>query len=573
MRTFGRYLWKEWRDQRVVVMGFLLAIPALIALVAATLPDKVVSDKAFATVTAFGCLAIAALALACEIVPSESRRKTMRFLARMPSGFAPAFRAKACVVLLGLALFPLYGWAIAAMFGSAEYDPVLARWMPHAVVFALWCFAISSWLPRGALALPATALVLGALFFPIYLVWTSNPHLKPVRGAESWMLWILGAGSLVVACWSAVAGRRFDRGPCGSAWRGLAGAAVLFMPGWAYSAVEAYDFHRNVDPASAHWRIESGYLGEGKRYVFLNSTMARRLRPKSRVVGRALIVDLHDGSWRSVGGPNDWFLPVGAPSTMWFDVTRPHPLTAVALRDAVQKPRKGERWMHYYAGGSGAHLKSGWSGMRFDEVEALSPRAPRRVPAGGRYWGLVGIGGRLAYDTGRSGIWDPVRQRRYAIPGDLPRNHYFVLESTWLAKDGATYRRFDPDTKAFAGPPLRRPRWPLDVSRYVHAGTVVDAATGSETTISDWAEYSNSLATTPAGRPVVEFFDGTSFRYGRLDPKTLDVTWARGIHDVAHRDFQLVAVVDEHTLIGIYRHNQLVRVRFGSDEREVLFPR
>ena len=61
MRLFRNFLWKEWRDHRVVVLGILGAVPLLLLLARFALPEAIATDPVFVHVAAWGTLAIALL--------------------------------------------------------------------------------------------------------------------------------------------------------------------------------------------------------------------------------------------------------------------------------------------------------------------------------------------------------------------------------------------------------------------------------------------------------------------------------------------------------------------------------
>ena len=227
---------------------------------------------------------------------------------------------------------------------------------------------MSTWLPRGALALPTAALVLGLFLLPVALIWDANPGMKPARGAFTLFAWMLGAGATVVAWISFVRGRRFGRGAWSSAWRGLAVTVVLFTPAWGYSVSEARG-HRYFDAESERLTVTSAYLGSGGRYLFANGTM------RARGPSHAFIVDLEQGTWRRVGEPADWFAPVGSPGPAPRAVRRTRPLAVVARVEAASRDSR-RAWLHFHEGGSARVVKSGWSDMRFDEVEKQRAQDP-----------------------------------------------------------------------------------------------------------------------------------------------------------------------------------------------------
>ncbi|MHC4849202.1 MAG: hypothetical protein ACYTEG_12200, partial [Planctomycetota bacterium] len=75
-----RYLWKEWRDHRVVVVGIALAVPLLLLMARFFVPQHFLDDPIFAQSGAWGALAITMLAFASDLVPGESRRGRLVFL-------------------------------------------------------------------------------------------------------------------------------------------------------------------------------------------------------------------------------------------------------------------------------------------------------------------------------------------------------------------------------------------------------------------------------------------------------------------------------------------------------------
>ncbi len=451
MRVFARYLWKEWRDQRVVLLGALVAIPLLLALLVFVLPRSVTEDESFGMVTAFACLALAALAVGNEALPSESRRQTARLLARLPGGLDVAFAAKLCVVLATLIALPLYGWSIAAAFGASGVDPRLHEYMPGAFAVALWMFVVSSWLPRGALAIPATALTLGVMALPVYLVWTHNPMMTPREGALEAGIVLLTMGAVWAGWWSFARGRRFSRGAWGSSWRGLVATTVLFSPAWAYSAIESHDFHRAPDPQSERWFIQTAYIGTGQRFAFVTGADTRRFHPRARV-SKPVVVDLRDGTWRAVGSPHESFRPL----QRVYPASEYPVIALVDLKEPGNKTR--HLWTHYFSGATGSVVKSGWSDMLFSEVQSLVPRLPRVAPDG--YTFRVRYGWAVSLSKGsRRFLRDPFADKLYEIPQELRRGQYFVLKSGWLSGVRGSWRRFDPKTQERVGPEVPRPDW------------------------------------------------------------------------------------------------------------------
>jgi hypothetical protein len=221
------------------------------------------------------------------------------------------------------------------------------------------------WLPRGELAVPATALCLGAFVLPMHLMLEWNPGLKLPAAALDAGRWALVPGALLVA-WLSWRGRRFG-GAWGSAWRGLLVTLLLFTPAWGYVGRKAADW-RHLDPNDPKFRMSWAYVGEGGRYAFVNAQCGGP--------GHAILVDLESAGWRDVGDPRDYFdVPPCERGTMQSVVTH-----VVKASDASTRGRR-KIWEHHYDGATGERFKSGWSDMRLEEVEVRRKRNACNTPA------------------------------------------------------------------------------------------------------------------------------------------------------------------------------------------------
>jgi len=401
IRTGLAYLWKEWRDHRGLAVGCLVAFPVVLLVAGLALPPDVVGDPLFATVAAAAGLGVAAMAVASDLVPGEERRGTLAFLRRTPAGLGAALFGKGAFLLLALAALPLWAlcsaWLAQAVFAapSLALDRTVTEWGPAAFCLALWVFVVATWLPRGSLALPATALAFALLLLPVALVFLANPGMEANPRALAVFRWILTLGAALAAWLCFARGRRFGRGAWASAWRGLALLGVLFLPAWGYAAIEQHEF-RYFDARDERLVLASGYLGTGGRYVFANASLGYR-------ANHTVIFDLQTGRCRVEGRPFDEWLPVGELAGSPSQRQRTGALPVVAryeygTKEDVRSPggflRHRKAWMHYYDGRTAEVLKRGWSDMRFDEVERLHPRG-----AGAPAWRFEGGGLRL--DDGR----------------------------------------------------------------------------------------------------------------------------------------------------------------------------
>jgi hypothetical protein len=359
------HLWKEWRDHRAVILGIMALLPPVLFAAMLLVPEGVV---ALPTAGAAAGLAAVAFALGADLVPGEVRRGTIMFLRRLPSGFAAVFAAKAVVLVGALALSTVLGFGVGSLAQKVAGRPAVAldwTYAPEALAVALWIFAVAMWLPRGELAVPATALCLGAFVLPMHLMLEGNPGLKLQASAMDVGRWGLVPGALLVA-WLSFRGRRFG-GAWGSAWRGIAVTLLLFTPAWGYVGMKASDW-RHFDPADPRCRMSWAYVGVGGRYAFVNAQCGGP--------GHTILADLHTGEWRDVGDPRDYFyVPPYERGTMQSVVTH----VVVASDESTRGRRKA--WEHHYDGATGERFKSGWSDMRLEEVEVRRKKAVCNTPA------------------------------------------------------------------------------------------------------------------------------------------------------------------------------------------------
>jgi hypothetical protein len=447
VRTFALYYWKEWRDHRAVVIGFAIAMPMLLGLAGALLESRIYHGQGTQLFIVAASLLVATLAIGADLVPGEARRGRLEFLRRLPCDLHLAYLGKLAFLLSAYVLFPAYSSGVAWLVGQAVGpEPTPAVEIPGWVIsgglaLVLWAFVVSCWLPRGTLAVPAAALVLGLFALPVVLACL---RYRTLDIQADWLV-VLAAAAPVVGWWSFAGGRRLGRGIGASAWRGLLALALLFAPAYGRTAL---DLHRlfHLDPHGAHFVMESGWLGEGNRYAFVNVA--------AHGAKHAVVIDLSTGEWRRDGAVGDRFdhaarrhLP-GASR-----VKTPLPLV---MRVVESQHGPMGYWCTYLDGATAEPIKSGWTAMRLDGIE--------------------------------------------------------------------------PRLQAMAAAPPR-------------------------------AE--DVLAHTPNGAPLLRVGDRLARRDGS------EFTFADGVRGA----FSVVGVPDEETVILICNRNQVVRVRFGSDACEVLFPR
>ena len=548
MPAFLRYVWKEWRDQRGVALGCAIGVTLLLVLAAVFLPDSIRKDGVFPMVAALGCFGLGVIAIAAEILPSESRRGTLRFLARLPRGLQSVFWAKTLVAGTLLVALGVYGWVAASVLGTPDVDPRLLRAIPIAVCCGVWVFAVSSWLPRGALALPGALVTLGAFALPVYFAWSAFrlPLPRPVYFVTGFVL--LLAGGVAATWWSFAGGRRFGRGIWSSAWRGLLLTLCLFTPAWAYAAAEVHDVTSAPDVARARTFIGGRpQFGPGFRYAFVDAYTKRLVAPNGAGVPKPIVVDLHTGEWRAVGQPGDHFrFAVGYGAT---------PRVVELLDTHERGNRRGHLWIEYFDTKSGERVHRGWSDM---EPESVTQLRGSRVSPRNRFAGRDLV------------VFDRYRKREYKVD----RGAYFILESGWIARIGrnAKWRRFDPERRECHGPEVPSPGVALDAHRYTHGTSVVDLRDGSVTKVMD-ADWINWMGARSDGVRVATVMRGGRCTWVHIDPESLAVREFDGILSEYKWDEFTHCAFDGDTMLGVWKSNQIIRVSLDTGQHEVLFPR
>ncbi|MHC4954697.1 MAG: hypothetical protein ACYTGZ_12495 [Planctomycetota bacterium] len=566
MRLFRSFLWKEWRDHRAVVLGILAAVPPLLLIARFALPESIATDPVFVHVSTWGTLAIAVLAFGSDLVPGETRRGRLAFLARLPADLGVAFAAKVVFLLLAILFAPAFGFLVSAMLagwpaGGMEFlgYPLLA-----VLYVAPWIFAVSCWLPRGALTLPGTALALALFALPFYLVHVWHPRFFPTTG--DFVFWgaALGLGAFVVAWISFTRGYRFGRGFVGAGWRGLVATLVLVLPAYAYTGYRVSEW-KSVDPSSDEFVVRNFVRGESGRYAFASTHML--LRDGQRVSHHALLIDLRDGSWRRMGSAGSLFTPI---ETLGYWEDSP----VLRLDDPSSANLNGKsRWCDYLDADTAKVIKSGWSHLELPAVEQRFARdRPGYLGKRRRGWWL-GLGWSVM-DGVKRGVADPFRKKIFPWPGRTW--NIAVRPGRWLVRVAGTKQKlrwelYDPETGAREDTalPIGNFRLLPDGRVLTHDGdrwVVSDPGTGERMSLdigdaSDLQQVRTTWLFKLWGPDRI-------MRIARLDPATLAFAYAKG----ARGRFEPMRV-DRESVLGIEDRKRIVRVYPGSDRRDVVFPR
>jgi len=301
MRRLGTWLWKEWRDQRAVTIGILLAIPGLTALAFLAFGEHLAGAWMATVRTTFLGIALGLVnfAIASSLFASEIRRGTMQTVRRLPGAFGTAFLAKVLyLVVLVVVVIAWQGLCLAvaeagnrgiamdlglregldggpfralALLADIAAFPTSALWITGLGmgVLCLWTLLVSTWMGRSGVAGVGALVLLAALGAPFVLFFLEHVYFFPGPWAlAGWTVSIAAVVALLAAAASYLRGQRFAGRPLRPF---LAGAAVLLVAvggGYAYAHV-ALDAWLEIDPHDESFRIYEAHVGAGERHLFL----------------------------------------------------------------------------------------------------------------------------------------------------------------------------------------------------------------------------------------------------------------------------------------------------------------
>lgn len=662
MTALPALLWKEWRDHRAPLVAFPFAIAPVIALGVSLLPEGRGREAAltFATFCAF---AVAVLTLVADLFPGEQQRGTIELLRRLPAGLGRVFLAKLAFALAAALALSAVGYVVfsvvSALILGGPWFPALDlgflawtrrspsnhgsfRWLPPALLLAAWILPVSTWLPRAALALPATAVALVVVVAPIELAVFAHPGMVQSRGdlLAFWML--LFAAAPLVAGISFVRGRRHGGRLIKSLGCGLVATLLAFAPAYARSAWLVARWNR-LDPNDPTFQIDgarnSSFLGSGGHYAFLTARHGAFRAPS-----HAIVVDLADGSWRELGLAGDQVAPVGVATrsvAVPFVARLPTSAFERSYRDWWQARAPLGHWIDLDAVTLETKATAWGKGLpdpfRSTEEGSQFERASNslRLPDGRRVWQshgrLVieedGGGVRVLSDSrlergsfvvplghGMSGfgmrrnvVYDTVRERRFELPQTLRAE--WIRPGRSIVRHGVAARArgelalYEPETGELSPLPeaIEKSHFPalLDDGRLlalipdpsdssVRTPTFVEPERGEVERVELPAWLDGRLAIvgisglTPRGALVAKLWsvrrDGTH----QLECfAQLDVAAHRFVAScrraatggAGHAPDELLGCPDDETAVLIEEGRRLIRVRFGDEGAEPLFPR
>jgi hypothetical protein len=414
----------------------------------------------------------------------------------------------------------------------------------------------------------------------------------------------IGLWSVVVAWVSWVRGYRFGRGIYSAAWRGMAAALVLFVPAWAYAGIKVSEW-RTIDPYSDKLTIHRAMLSPDGKTAYVGVRMAWADDQIGPI--RALRVDLETGAWHPIGGLGEQVvaaLPLrskGEPAHFRTDLSRKK-IVAVISRDSSERlPGAGfvrKAWLTYYDADTGDRIKAGWQDMDHPEIVAAFGDRWINLPEGYNASSRQGHGWHVANEQHRK-LYDPFRGKLYPAALKGYRN-LIPRRGRWLAwaqkRPGGTHL-IDPETgEGEAAKGIPATKHPAHVELLadgrllwaVHNLHVSDPETGETHKLADEVSHSWVPGAMPNGDPVVSVYfveedpqkraDGRyqariDQRVARLLVKENRLVYAGPSEPGKYNPYVPVAVLDDNSVLCLHEYRSLVRLRFGSEDVELVWPK
>lgn len=349
--TITRYvtwLYKEWRDQRAIILGILIAIPGLTALAYVGFGEHLGGARLEMVGLTFLAIAVGLVvfAIAGDLFAGENRRGTIHALRRLPGGLGSSFLAKLTVLtVVILAVVALQGLSLAvaehlnagrlAGVGISDYHrngatramtvwdqlrsfPTSPLWLAGLGmgVLGLWTLLVSSWMGRSGVASIGAIVLLGALATPFAWLFKEHPWFfpGPLRLAAS-IATVAALVALAALALSFLRGQRYAGRPFRPFLLGFGVLLVALGGGYAY-AQQSLDDWVSFGPGVEDFRIHHAHMGADGRYLYINvarGTLWDNERPVSHhrhdsdpwafqrgTPSQAWVVDLHAGAWRAL---------------------------------------------------------------------------------------------------------------------------------------------------------------------------------------------------------------------------------------------------------------------------------
>jgi len=298
MSRLRAWTWKEAREHRWALFGVWLAVALITAAPFVVLREE--TTRTGLDQLPGLAIALATLVLGLDLFARETRRSTHALILRTPGAMRWAFPAKLLLFAVGtlgaLAIEELLRHPLEAVTGiprAYRYEFYQGEWrrfdrpiqsgtqfgLPTTIYLGCLAMAVGLWHVAGSVASPRAgvgalcgALALGVLSVPLMLLNAQHPWWFRPSASETYA-WIAGIGGagLLVAGVAWYSGRRFLFPRKAAALRGGVIALVLglLVTGAAAYAIDRWEA---ADPRAPEFRIESGFLGEGGKRLYLTTS-------------------------------------------------------------------------------------------------------------------------------------------------------------------------------------------------------------------------------------------------------------------------------------------------------------
>ncbi|MBI4881462.1 MAG: hypothetical protein HY812_17640 [Planctomycetes bacterium] len=627
------HLWKEWRDHRSLFLAQCAIVAIGAGLVAGLTPGENWHSVVLPSVLALA--AIVALLLGGELIAGEIRREKHRLLARLPGALAAAFCAKVGVFVFFAVLCGAIGVAVGSVVHAAAAGPhyhvpavgigatVQQAWVIAALAaVAAWMLATSCWIRHGSLALPGALVLLAVVLLPLAWIERSNLGFSLLPSDHVLILILLLLAGLLAAYRSFTRGLRHGGAGGAALLHGLPLAVLLCVPAWGWG-LHRLDQWRTVDPGDRDFRIIDALLGRTGQLAFV--VAVNESSQWDCVPDHCLVVDLRDGSWtepfsdplgyfgddlvRRCPGlrcgqqdliPYSRYEPDGngfARQSTWLDgatgALLPPPGNAREEAAFTERLRRNERATTTLRFGNG---RTAW--FLGDRLEVADPDGCVGTlpwdPADWPSWVAgEGIAVRRRFEPPEQRRFFDLNLGRIVVVDDAIADFLRLLprSSRWLVGDARrgvrSFVEWDPVQRSTCAAQFLEPgervvdilddgvllvTSPVERADWRHV-LLVSARDGSRTLLR-FADGTPAVVGglgglrhwTPGGRRILPGSDANGRFNARLDRTT--ATFSRAAEG------RVIAPFDEDTALVITADERsLARVRFGSDEVEILFPR
>jgi hypothetical protein len=198
--------------------------------------------------TAAAAAFAALLAIGTARLPEDAGARRRHFHERLPGGLATVFRAKLVFFALSLEAAAAYGlllgYGVAYLTEagpmSVAFDRMTVFFLLPALGASLWTFAVSAWVPRGALAFPVACSWVALLCWPAWFYYADFEWVGSLVWEPLVFFALCLVGSIVTARVSFVSGYAREGNHARAALLGVLTAVPFLAPSWGWAALRLF---------------------------------------------------------------------------------------------------------------------------------------------------------------------------------------------------------------------------------------------------------------------------------------------------------------------------------------------